>query len=266
MFWLIIIIIMVLVLVFIVPHIKFVRISSICIVTGAVKTGKTTLAVHLALKQYSKQLRKYRIKKYLLFKKNTEKPLLYSNIPLKTRHTVYKCTRELLLRIERFAYGSVVLMSEASLVADSQNYKDQWQNDCLTCFNKLFGHETQGGYLIYDTQNIADVHYSIRRACSSYLWIHHNTKVPFMLLLDVRELLYDDTNSVVNSMSGDLDHEVNKWIFVPKKVWKVFDSYCYSILTDSLPVSKVPYNTDSLKAETILQLREFVNLKKEVKK
>ena len=62
-------------------------------------------------------------------------PLLYSNIPLSCPYV--PLTKELLLRKKRFVYGSTVLISEASLVADSQLIKDKVINERLLKFFKL---------------------------------------------------------------------------------------------------------------------------------
>ena len=91
-----------------------------------------------------------------------------------------KITEDLLLRKVRPRFGSVIFIDEASLVADSQLIKDMELNETLLLFNKLIGHETKGGCVIYDTQCISDVHFSIKRSLSEYFYIHHLTKwTPF---------------------------------------------------------------------------------------
>ena len=62
-------------------------------------------------------------------------------------------TDDLLLRKKRFVYGSVIYVQEASLVADSQLIRDMDINERLMLFNKLIGHETKGGVIIYDTHS-----------------------------------------------------------------------------------------------------------------
>ena len=61
------------------------KISAVSLVTGGVKTGKTTFAVNLAIKNYKRNLRSVKIRNFFakLFRKKLEPlPLLYSNIPL----------------------------------------------------------------------------------------------------------------------------------------------------------------------------------------
>ena len=112
-------------------------------------------------------------------------------------------------------------------------FKDMDINERLLYFNKLIGHETRGGGIIYDTQAIQDCHYAIKRSISSYIWIHHNIKIPFFILVYVREMFYSEDNSSVNVFNEDVEETLLR-IIVPKSIWKKFDAYCYSKLTDDL--------------------------------
>lgn len=164
---------------------KIPKIGCMTLVTGGVKTGKSTLSVHMAIKRYKKSKRYVRfvnIFRKIFNKSPLEEPLLYSNIPLSVPYV--KLTQGLVLRKYRFRYGSVVYVNEASLFADSQMVKDLDLNERLLMFNKLIGHELLGGYIIYDTQSICDVHYSIKRCMSNYFYIHklHDLRHTFATL------------------------------------------------------------------------------------
>lgn len=215
---------------------KVPKLGCLALITGGVKTGKSTLAIYLAIKQNKHQRRKWRIymtlRKVLTFLPVREEPLLYSNVPLAGVKYV-PLTVELLLREKRFNYRSTIYVQEASLVEDSQMFKDMDINERLLYFNKLIGHETRGGGIIYDTQAIQDCHYAIKRSISSYIWIHHNVKVPFFVLVYVREMFYSEDNNSVNVFNEDVEETLLR-IIVPKSIWKKFDAYCYSKLTDDL--------------------------------
>jgi len=262
----ILIIALILIAVFIIrKKFKSVKVDSLTLISGGVKTGKTTLAVHLALKEYKSVCRKVKIVNFFrrIFKREElPRPLLYSNIPLDCPYV--PLTKDLLLREKRFVYKSVILVSEASLVADSQLIKVQEINQDLLLFNKLIAHETHGGKIFYDTQSISDLHYSIKRCLSSYLYIHHTTKwIPFFLFMKVREDRYSEDNNVVNINDKDVEDTL-KTVIIPKRVWKKFDCYCYSTLTDDLPVVEGEVLPDSLKADNIVSFRDYK--KKEIKK
>lgn len=243
---------------------KVPKVSCVSLVTGGVKSGKSTFSVYLAKKTYDRIHRSWKIRAYFqkLFNKPiSEEPLLYSNIPLAFPYV--PITLELLQRKVRPRYGSVAYVNEASLVADQMLYKDDELNESLTLFNKLFGHETCGGYLIYDTQAVNDVHFSIKRSLSNYFYIHHLEKrIPFFLVAKVREERYSEDGTVVNSYNDDVEESL-KTVLIPKSTWKKFDAYCFSVLTDNLPVSDyVITDPVDLKARDIVSFRKFKTIMK----
>lgn len=172
------------------------------------------------------------LRKLLKFLPVREEPLLYANVPIAGIKYV-ELTEDLILRKKRFNYRSTIYCQEASLVADSQMFRDMDINERLLLFNKLIGHETRGGEIIYDTQSIVDCHYAIKRSVSSYIWIHHNTKVPFFVAVYVREMFYTEDGTAVNVFNEDVEKTLLR-IIIPKSIWKKFDAYCYSKLTDDL--------------------------------
>lgn len=260
-----IVIVAVIAVIFILKLFKVPKIGCIGMVTGGVKCGKSMLSVHLALRKYKSQRRKWKVKKFFckLFKKEEpEEPGLYSNVKL-AGVPFTLLTTDVITRHVRLPYGSVVYIQEASLFADSMTFKDMEINERLLLFNKLFGHETRGGYLIYDTQSIQDNHYAVKRCINSYFWIHHNVKLPFFCILFVRELFYSEDNSAINTIDSDVEDDL-KMILIPKKVWKQYDAYCYSVFTDALPIYK---NITYLPLKTFgklpdLKTRKLVTLKK----
>lgn len=259
--WIIALVIICIILFILIKNFKTLKVGSLVLVSGGVKTGKTTLAVHLALREYRRALFVWKVRR--LFGAKEEKPLLYSNIPLKQDFVLLD--KDYLLRNKRFNYKSIILISEASLFADSQLIKQQDINTQLLLFNKLIGHETKGGKLIYDTQQIQDCHYSIKRSLSSYFYIHHINKfIPFFILAYVKEYRYSEDNSVIGAENEDIEDTLKK-VLIPKSVWRKFDCYCYSILTDDLNTKPNIENgrvLPDLKANTIPSFREYKDLKK----
>lgn len=248
---------------------KIPRSAALTLVNGGVKCGKSTFSVALARSEFKKRVRAAKIRNFfrrLFHKKNIEElPLLYSNVPLSMPYV--PLTDNLLLRKKRFVYGSVIYVQEASLVADSQLIRDMDINQRLLLFNKLIGHSTKGGCIIYDTQCINDIHYSIKRCLSEYFYIHHLVKwIPFILIAYVQENRYSDDNSIIVAQDKDVDDTLKK-VIISKRTWKYFDRYCYSVLTDNLPVEKsiVKNNlqTKDLKARDILSFRKIVGVENE---
>ena len=250
---------------------KIAKIGSLCLVTGGVKCGKSTLAVSIVRSEFRSRVRSIKIKNFFrkLFKKDLlEFPLVYSNVPLAMPYV--PITEDLLLRRTRFVYGSVIYIQEASLVADSQLIKNMDVNEQLLLFNKLIGHETKGGVIIYDTQSISDCHYSIKRCLSEYFYIHHLTKwIPFFLIAYVEEHRYSDDGTVISTSEEDVENNLRK-VIIRKSTWKYFDCYSHSVLTDNLPIEKNIVknnkNTTYLKCSEIVSFRpNFKKLGKEEK-
>lgn len=256
---------------------KIAKLKNIVFIDGGLGSGKSFYSVSLAIKLHKKALRKWNIQKYFfkflgLFSKKyknkqIEKPLLYSNIKLKNYDHVI-LTKELLTRDIRFNYKSVVLIDEFSLFADQQLYKNQDLNEKLQLFFKLFRHETQGGYMIVNSQSINDCHYSFKYILNDYFYIHHRLKLPFFSLLAIRENIYSaDNGNVVNSSCEDIESTLKK-VLVLNKYYNKYDSYTYSIFTDNLKSDNRLVNftkNNELKADKLISFREYKYLIKEEK-
>lgn len=261
----------------IISKFKFPKCPSIAVFTGGVKVGKSALSLACSLQYYRKAVRQWRIRSFFrfianLFRKKSkkklsfEKPLFYSNIPLRNIPYV-QLTKAHILREVRFNYKSVVFVDEASLLADSQLIKIPDLNVKLLLFFKLFGHSTQGGKCIFNSHNISDLHYALKRTTSQYFYIHSlTTFLPFIMFGNVREERYSEDGSDINVYNEDLEKSLLK-VIVRKKIFKYYDSFCYSILTDSLPTKNIILKKgrkDSLKARELPSFRlEFSNLFKE---
>jgi len=236
---------------------KNIMVGAIIVITGGIKTGKSSLSVYLAKQNYYSALFQYKIKKFFIdlfkIKSNLEMPMFYSNVPIKIKNFC-KLKKEHLLRQERFNYKSVVYIQEASLLADSQLIRIPDLNNQLLLFFKLFGHMTKGGKCIMDSQCCQDLHYSIKRILSNYLYINSCTKMPFFLILKVREMMYSEDNTI-NVFNEDVT-ETMKTVIVPKSIWKIFDPYAYSILTDNKPINNICSTVKDLKAREIISFRK----------
>lgn len=239
---------------------KHLAIGCICLITGGVKTGKSTLAVATATYEYRKALFNWYISKFFckLFRKPIpEMPYFYSNVPIKVKNYVPLELKHL-LREKRFHYKSVVYLQEASLLCDSQLIKDKDLNNKLMLFFKLFGHETHGGKLIIDTQSICDTHYSLKRSLSNYIYIHHIKKIPFFIICYVRELMHSEDNSTINVVTKDVESDLKR-IIISKRVWKKFDCYSLSSFTDFLDKDGKIVRINKLKVNEMVSFRPEFN-------
>lgn len=256
---------------FYVKKIKHLIFPNVVLVTGGVKSGKTTLNTALAIKQFKRVTRQYKFRCFIIrtlkkvFKKKfkdvqyPERPLFYTNIPVKIDYVV-PLTWDLLLRRKRFTYKSVILVSESSLVADSMMIKDKEINKNLLLFNKLIAHMTKGGYLFYETQSLSDNHFSVKRVLSSYYRIQSCIKwVPFVLLFKVREMAYSADDSSITNVFNQDSADDNKYLVISKKIWKKFDCYNLSALTDGLEVVDKYYMADDIKDLKVHNLLSYID-------
>lgn len=220
---------------FINKRFKRLNMPNVFLITGAVKTGKTLLAVHLARKEIRSARFKWHIKSFFLRclgREIPKKPMLYTNIPIaKTEYNIV--TMDILLCKVRIPDKSVVLLDEASLIADSMLFKDKEINARLMRFVKLFAHYTHGGKLIIDTQSLSDLHFAFKRCLNNYLYIYSRNKFPLITIMQVREMLYSDDGSMVNNSIEDVELSMRKLVIF-NWTYNMYDCYCYSIFTDHL--------------------------------
>lgn len=240
---------------------KKIKLPNVYLITGGVKTGKSFVNTWLAIKRYKMNLFQYYLKKFFFPKRIIEKPMLYSNIPL-SRVKYNLLTLDILKREVRIPHKSVVFIDEASLLADSMEFQNKITNEEITLFVKLFGHYSHGGYLIYNTQDLKDVHFGFKRCTSTMLWIHSKKKIPLLFtILKVRELISmsDDNVTAENNFAEDIEQSCLTLI-IPNKWYKYYDCFAFSSLTDSKPL-KVNYNKkkhkEKRKAKYIVSFRKF---------
>lgn len=251
---------------------KFPKIGAVTVFVGGVKSGKSAVSVSCAIRQLKKAQRTWRFRQFIIrvlnvFKRKKfeyeEKPLLYSNIPLAGIDYV-PITREHLLRKVRFNFKSIVFLDEMSLIADSMLIKDKEINTQLLLFFKLFGHETHGGKCIVNSHCISDLHYALKRTTSQYFYMHHlSSYIPFIKIAYMREERYSEDGTATNVYNEDLEHSLCK-VLMFNNIFKKYDSFCFSSLTDNLPIKnpiKHLSKKDSLKATSLPSFRpEFYNL------
>lgn len=266
-FFIILLILGVVAAAYIVTHIKKLNYGNLTLITGGVKTGKTMLSMYLAKRQYKIQRRKWKRqckkarRKYQPF---PEEPLIYSNMPINTRWGYSPLTEDLILQKKRFRYGSVIYFNEITFIAGSKDIKDEEVNDTLLKFYKLIAHETKGGYCFVDTQAVQDAHYALKRSLSTYYMIIKKIWLPFFNIVFLRENLFvDGENTVavdtqVDPQDTPLDGGKKLYVrLLSHKLWKMYDQYAYSYLTDDLPVDdKVVHpDKDSMKVTNLIRLK-----------
>lgn len=241
---LIFVIIGIVLLVVIRKKLKMLVLPCVTFVSGAPKTGKTALSLYLARKKYVGNLIKWHLGKpiFWLFKHSLKdyplKPMFYSNIPVSFLHN--PITADIIFMRHKVPKKSVFFFDEASLLADSQLFKDGKLNMDLLMFFKTIGHTTYGGACFLNSQVIGDCHYAIKRVLGSYLYIHHTATFPLISICKVREMVFSDDGQVGNQVTEDLDLSMRN-VLILNRVFKWYDKFGLSTLVDDKPY-EVDYN------------------------
>lgn len=228
-------------------------VGSVCLLTGKPKTGKTLCCACLSGKDFKRRHRVWWFKKKILLNRDLEEPLFYTNAAYsfgnlkrelsgkKKPHRLNRCIKKLdlghLERNYRFNYGSVIFIDESSLLSDNQDVRNQVRNVELSLFNKLIAHETRGGALYYDTQNIQDMHYACKRCCSNFFFIQKSINFWLFRILYVREMISEDLGGQ-NNFNDDVDLTTRK-VLIFRWWYKKYDRYYFSFLTDKLKAKNV---------------------------
>lgn len=254
---------------------KILKVPSVCLITGGVKTGKSLLSVNLSIKDYRSRHRKWWFATRVLHH-NIEEPMFYTNceisfgsIERKKSHKLDKNIKYISLdhlnRDIRFNYKSVIYIQECSLMADNMDFNNKVRNVDLSLFNKLIAHETRGGAVYYDTQSPLDSHYSIKRVCSTYFFIQKSLNFILFRILYVREMI--NTENGVNNFEDDVDCTTRK-VLIPRWYYKKYNRYEFSYLTDCLQTEnkRVPKHSGVVSFNDLYVSRADKRKKVEVKK
>lgn len=259
---------------------KILKVPSVCLITGGVKTGKSLLSVYLAIKDYKRRHIKWWWATKV-FRKKLEEPLFYTNVEIRFKSikkdkdgnyirvhhldkNIVQIKLDHLMRIKRFNYKSVIYIQESSLMSDSMDWFDNDRNCELSLYNKLIAHETRGGALYYDTQSVLDNHYSMKRVCSTYTFIQKNLNLLLFHILYVREMI--NTENGVNNFTDDVDTTTRK-VLIPFWYHHKYNRYEFSYLTDDLETdnTELPYQYGIVSFNP-LYVQHADKRKKEVKK
>ena len=150
-------------------------------------------------------------------------------------------------------------------MADNMDFNNKVRNVDLSLFNKLIAHETKGGALYYDTQSVLDSHYSIKRVCSTYLFIQKNINFLLFHILYVREMI--NTENGINNFVDDVDTTTRK-VLIPFWYHHRYDRYEFSYLTDDLRTynKPIPHHNGLVSFNDLYIERSDKRTRKEIKK
>lgn len=282
--WLILIIaviIAVLTLLLFVKQEKITNNTVLCF-TGGLGSGKTYMAVKMALKFYRKQKSKYFFGKLLGIKKWQDKPYLISNIPIKIKGKQMSnvLSKEHLLLQKDIPEKAIVLIDEVGQVASQYDY----DNPNVMCevqeLIRFYRHYTDGKLILTD-QSSSNIVVPIRRRIN-YIYSLNNFRRYFKIMpffkvdvscLEVTEEQLSNVNQVQTGEQGlILKKELTKPYFcgfLPYKWQKGlmhYDSRCFSIRYNHDLLDKSEEVWEQIKTGYIIDLEVSEQDRKNFKK
>ena len=121
--------------------------------TGGLGSGKSMLSTETAIKLLRRNRKKVRWHNFRHPRNKKEKPLLYSNIPIRIskKEWAQVLTADHLLLRDRIREKSVVYIDEVGSFANQFQFKDT-NIQIFDEFVRFFRHYTKGGYLVVNDQ------------------------------------------------------------------------------------------------------------------
>lgn len=214
--------------------IYFPKFDNVVLYTGTLGSGKTFCAVKTSLKLLKKN--RFKVRLYNLFhskSKRKEKPLLYSNIPVR----ISKYEWSVPLKAEHFCMTeaivpkSIVLSDEIALILSQNDFKTV-NDKAISEFCTLFRQYTEGGTWVLTTQNVKKVNHHIRRCLdSAYRLSNFRSYFRIFYKVEVRHIdICEDTINVNEGHSEDTNSRIIGIIGSRK-----YDTYCYSVRYKTVP-------------------------------
>lgn len=204
------------------------RFDTVIAFTGGLGSGKTFLSVKYAIKLLSKQ--RWRVWWHNLLHPHNrwEKPLLYSNIPVKISkiENAVMLESDHLLLVRRIVPRSVVLIDEVGSFASQFDFNIPNVLDNFNEFVRLFRHYTLGGYLIVNDQCSENIVLQIRRRINTvFNLMRFRTWLGIVHSCYVRNISVSEEIKTIEEQDTE-DNATLLLGFMP--LFRRYDTYCYS--------------------------------------
>lgn len=270
---------------------KFPMDTVVCL-TGGLGTGKTLIAVNLAIKEYRKRLLMWRLglydrRKGLKIEKKAEMPKLYSNIPILLKRPIYisrkiipykeyfseVLTYEHILLLDRIPEYSVILIDEVGQVADQYQYDNPFVMQDLQKFIRYYRHFVDGRLILTD-QSSSNIVVAIRRRINKIYNLHDFKRNWFFFFkVRVQELFIaeDVMSTVEQNVHNDYEYFYGllplKWLkfldITRLLTYKKYDSRCYSVMYDDVVKKQNDRQHSGYKTDYVIDIPSNAEMRKE---
>lgn len=230
------------------------RCDNVSCYVGGLGSGKSLFSVIEFRKRYRAQCFKVWWHNLWHRKEKWEKPLAYSNIPVRmsTRHFSVSLSATDLLGRTRIVPRSVIFLDEVSIFVSQWDVKGS-DVDKLDFMITLFRHFTLGGYLIINTQSTQKVNHKIRYNLDSAVHLRGFHRIPLLNIAWTHaRTVYTGDDITNNSMDAETE-EKTLFAWLPSKKNRWYDTYAYSKLYKPDEIRETKEFSD-LKAEQLVSI------------
>lgn len=202
---------------------------------------------------------KWKLKPLLKIHAKRKKPLLYSNIPIHFKKSLFKREREWAIKLEaphilllkQIREYSIVVIDELPQFVNQFNWKEELIQNNVNEFITFFRHYV-GGYFICTSQASDDIVVQIRRKLNQAIWCFDFKKHLFGLFYTVRmcDIMLSDQIGTISTTFIEDNTKVHFGLFPARNT---YDTRCY----------KPRYNNAYIKedSDTVETLNKAKNVK-----
>lgn len=249
----------------------FIKVDNTLMFTGAPGTGKTNEMVRMSLKLLKAVRRKVnwinlKIKLMNMFRKQkyayVEKPMLYSNIPIKINQKEWsiKLKLEHLTLTERQSYKAITVITEIGKIVSRYDHQNPNISDNIDEYVSLYRQFTKGGYFLCDDQSSDNAEVDIRRRLGTIINMLHFQRFWIFYYVKMRNITISEDIKTIEKDNVEDNYKTRLGIFLGKPR---YDTYAFSER-----YSSVPYGTETkwkkFKTNVIMKIPKDKHMPKKV--
>lgn len=220
--------------------------------TGGLGSGKSMLSTETAIKLLRRNRAK--VARYNFFhpKDKKEKPLLYSNIPIRVsgKEWAQVLTADHLLLRARIVEKSVTYIDEVGSFANQFQFKAR-NMEIFDEFVRFYRHYTKGGYLVVNDQCSENIVLQIRRRINTvFNLMHFRAWFGLFYTVRCRNMSVSEEIKTIEEQNTEDNTKLIFGFLQPK--WR-YDTWCYSERYATVPEGKREVHS-KLKTNRVLRL------------
>jgi hypothetical protein len=211
--------------------------------TGAPGTGKTNEMVRMSLKLLKAVRRKVKwinlkIRILNMFRKQkyayVEKPMLYSNIPIKVNDSEWsiKLKLEHLTLTERQSYKAITVITEIGKIVSRYDHQNPNISDNIDEYVSLYRQFTKGGYFLCDDQSSDNAEVDIRRRLGTIINMLHFQRFWIFYYVKMRNITISEDIKTIEKDNVEDNYKTRLGLFLGKPR---YDTYAFSERYASVP-------------------------------